>query len=61
MLLGYLFQLLASSVMLITVIQFYAQQEKDEQFVTKWDTRIYTSVNNHFTTGNSLDVWPRGR
>jgi hypothetical protein len=44
-LLGYLFQLLASSVMLITVIQFYRQQENDEQFVTKWDTRIYTSVN----------------
>jgi hypothetical protein len=51
-LLGYLFQLLASSVMLITVIQFYRQQENND-FVTlfndsggeKWDNRIYTSVN----------------
>jgi hypothetical protein len=51
-LLGYVFQLLASSVMLITVIQFYRQQENND-FVTlftnsdgeKWDRRIYTSVN----------------
>lgn len=52
-LLGYVFQLLASSVMLITVVQFYRQHENND-FVTlitnrdgeKWeDRRIFASVN----------------
>jgi hypothetical protein len=48
-LLGYLFQLLASTVMLITVIQFYRQQENND-FVTLFnnsdgENRIYNSIN----------------